>query len=398
MATGALQQLFSWSAAPAQRVTVDTGPRPGQLVVPWLLLLGFGVVMVSSSSVALGESFLYKHLLYLALSLVAAVVVYAIPCRWWNSVYLVGWIAAVTIGVLVLLPGFSHEVNGAKRWISLGGFTIQAAEIAKFGICLYLAGYLARHAQKLNDDPKVVFVPTGMMLVVIALLIAEPDLGSAVVIAAATLSLLFLAGAKLRYFFLMLLVGGAVLALLVELAPYRMQRLIAFLDPWSVAFGSGYQLTQALIAFGRGELFGLGLGEGIQKLFYLPEAHNDFIFAVIAEELGALGAIVLILMMSYLIVQLMRLGWSRLHAGQGFAGFVCLFTGLLFAFQFLVNVGVNTGALPTKGLTLPFVSYGGNSLIICCALMGLALRAAYAETLPQTKRRSSRAKPQRRRQ
>ncbi len=347
------------------------------ILIPWLLLLGVGVVMVSSASAALPGDHLSKHLLYLLLAGAAAGVAYAIPPAWWRGLYLVGWGIALLISVVVLLPGFSHEVNGAKRWLNLGGFTLQAAEVAKFGLCMYLAGYLDRHGGKLAMDPKLIFVPTGMTLLVVALLIAEPDLGSAVVIAAAALALLFMAGAKLRYLVLLLVAGAAVLALLVEIAPYRMQRLIAFLDPWSVAFGSGYQLTQALIAFGRGEIFGLGLGEGIQKLFYLPEAHNDFIFAVIAEELGAVGAIGVIALMSWLIVQLLRLGWAKLHDGNAFAGYVCLFVGLLFAFQFLINVGVNTGALPTKGLTLPFISYGGNSLIICCALMGVVLRTAF---------------------
>ncbi|MEM7096899.1 MAG: putative lipid II flippase FtsW [Pseudomonadota bacterium] len=357
------------------KVSPSTSIAPATIAIPWLLLMGFGLVMVGSASVALPGDHLTKHAFYLVLSVIAFGVVYAMPVGLWRSIYLAGWAVSMLIAILVLVPGFSHEVNGAKRWISLGGFTLQAAEVAKFGVCLYLAGYLDRHSDKLVTDPKVVFVPIGMVAIVVGLLVAEPDLGSAVVIAATMLGLLFLAGARLRYFFLMLAVGAGLLWVLVEVAPYRMQRLIAFLDPWSVAFGSGYQLTQALIAFGRGEIFGLGLGEGIQKLFYLPEAHNDFIFAVVAEELGALGAIGLILLMSYLVIQLLRLGWLELQRGRHFAGYVCLFVGLLFAFQFLVNIGVNTGALPTKGLTLPFVSYGGNSLIISCALMGLVLRS-----------------------
>ena len=189
-------------------------------------------------------------------------------------------------------------------------------------------------------------------------------------------------------FLLILLLGAAALALLVVLAPYRMQRLIAFLDPWSVAFGSGYQLTQALIAFGRGEVFGLGLGEGVQKLYYLPEAHNDFIFAVVAEELGGAGAIFLALLLAYLVVQLFLLARRHVEQRAHFAAMAAYFTGLVLGIQFLVNLGVNTGVLPTKGLTLPFVSYGGNSLIICCALLALVLRTSH-EAIAQGTGRST---------
>ena len=348
--------------------------RISYVVAPWLALLAVGTVMVGSAATALGGPYLQKHLLYVGLSLLAFVAVFAIPPGWWSRFYLSGWILAVLVALAVLLPGVGHEVNGAKRWIPLSGFTLQAAEVAKFALCIYLAGYLARHHGKLISDPKVMFVPLAMVLVVCGLLIAEPDLGSAVVLMSATAVLLYLAGAKLRYFLLILGLGAVALVLLIEVAPYRMQRLVAFLDPWSVAFGSGYQLTQALIAFGRGELFGLGLGEGVQKLYYLPEAHNDFIFAVIAEELGALGAILLAALLAFLVLQIFRVARHNLDRGAYFAGFVSYFTGLLLGFQFLVNLGVNTGMLPTKGLTLPFVSYGGNSLMVCCALVGLVLR------------------------
>ena len=346
------------------------------VVVPWLTLLAIGTVMVASAAVALGGGFLNKHLLFLGVAAVTSTIVYALPPGLWHRMYLLGWIVSVAIAVLVLLPGVGHEVNGANRWIRFGGFSLQAAEVAKFGLCVYLAGYLSRHHEKLRSDPEVLFVPLVMVGVVCGLLIAEPDLGSAVVIVAATVGLLFLAGAKLRYFLLIVLLGAALLAVLVLVAPYRMQRLVAFLDPWSVAFGSGYQLTQALIAFGRGELFGLGLGEGVQKLFYLPEAHNDFIFAVIAEELGVVGAILLALLLTYLIVQIFMLARANIERGAYFAGMVAYFTGLVLGIQFLVNVGVNTGVLPTKGLTLPFVSYGGNSLIISCAMLALVLRTS----------------------
>ncbi len=352
------------------------GLRIAPLVIPWAALLTVGTVMVGSAAIALGGSYLSKHLVFLGVAGVASVIVYAVPPSWWHRLYLLGWLASALVAVLVLIPGVGYEVNGAQRWIRLGGFSLQAAEVAKFGLGIYLAGYLSRHHEKLRSDPEVLFVPLCMIGVVCGLLIAQPDLGSAVVIVAASVGLLFLAGAKLRYFLLIVVLGAAALAALVMFAPYRMQRLIAFLDPWSVAFGSGYQLTQALIAFGRGEWFGLGLGEGVQKLYYLPEAHNDFIFAVVAEELGGVGAILLALLLCYLVVQVFLLARRHIQNRAYFAGMVAYFAGLVLGIQFLVNLGVNTGVLPTKGLTLPFVSYGGNSLIISCALLALVLRTS----------------------
>lgn len=349
-------------------------------VVPLLLtvgvLLAFGTVMVGSAAVALGDSYLPTHLFYLAIAFVAFVLAFAFPPTWWNNLYLLGWLAAVVIAVAVLLPGIGHEVNGAARWIKLGPLSLQAAEVAKFGLCVYLAGYLARHGNKIGEDAGILLLPLGMVVLVCGLLVAEPDLGSAVVITVATVAVLFVAGAKLRYFLLFIVAGAGLLVLLIWIEPYRMQRFIAFLDPWAVQFGSGYQLTQALIAFGRGEWFGLGLGEGVQKLFYLPEAHTDFIYAVIAEELGSVGAIAVAGVMSYLVWLLLSMGRACVAAGKYFAGYAAYFTGMLIGLQFLISLGVNTGVLPTKGLTLPFISYGGNSLIIMCGLVGLVLRAA----------------------
>jgi len=357
-----------------------------RLIVPWLMLLAFGTVMVGSASIALGDGFLHKHLLFLTISLCVFGVVFAIPTVLWYRFYILGWLVSVIVAVAVLIPGIGHEVNGASRWLRFGGFSLQAAEVAKFGLCIYLAGYAARYHERIGVDARNLLMPMSMIAVVCVLLIAEPDLGSAVVILGASIGLLYLAGAKLRYFLLMILLGAASVALLIEAAPYRMARLIGFLDPWSNAFGSGYQLTQALIAFGRGELTGLGLGEGVQKLYYLPEAHNDFIFAVVAEELGTVGAICLAGLLAFLIVQLYTLARHNILAGAHFAGFLTYFTGLVLGIQILVNLGVNTGVLPTKGLTLPFVSYGGNSLIVSCAMLAVVLRASLSDQPAQPKR------------
>lgn len=347
-----------------------------ELLIPWLGLLVFGAVMVGSAAVALNGNFLSKHLLFLALSLMLFLFTALMPISFWSKFYLFGWAAAVTIALLVLIPGIGREVNGASRWLPIAGFTVQASEVAKFGLVLYLAGYLQRYADSVTTSPLKFLIPILMSSFVAGLLIAEPDLGSAVVIMAAACTLFFLAGIKLRYFFLLLLIAGMLLALLIWIEPYRLRRLNSFSDPWAFQYDSGYQLVQALIAFGRGEIFGLGLGEGIQKLFYLPEAHNDFIFAVIAEELGGIGALCFIGVFSFLVWKIFSVAKRCIRGGHYFAGYASYFVGLIFAFQLLINVGVNTGVLPTKGLTLPFISYGGSSLMISCALFGLVFRSS----------------------
>ena len=354
-----------------------------QLFFCWLGLLAFGLVMVSSAAVALNGNYATKHLVYLVMALLAFLVTFVVPLRVWNGLYLVGWFGALAFAVIVLVPGVGHTVNGATRWLQISGFTLQASEVAKFGLMIYLAGYLHRYGEQLSAEPAKIFVPLGMITVVSGLLVVEPDLGSAVVIVAASIALLFIGGAQLRYFLLLLLAAGGMLALLIWLETYRMERLLAFIDPWAMPFDGGYQLVQALIAFGRGELFGLGLGEGIQKLYYLPEAHNDFIFAVIAEELGAVGALTLLAVYSLFVIQIFSVARAQSDRGELFAGYCCYFIGLIFAFQLLINLGVNTGALPTKGLTLPFVSYGGNSLIISSAMIGMVLRCAYPREVPR---------------
>ena len=363
-------------------MSIDSLSIPRQslmLLLPWIILLVFGTVMVGSASVSMAGDFASKQLAHLCLSLFLAVLVALTPFSLWSRFYWLGWLGSMLLVTLVLLPGVGHEVNGATRWIRLVGFNLQVVEVAKFGLLIYLAGYLARYHDELQQSPSRIFVPLAMVFVVCALVVAQPDLGSAAVVLAATLSVLFMAGAKLRFVALMLVVGIALFAFMVWLEPFRVRRMIAFTDPWAVPFDTGYQLVQALIAFGRGELFGLGLGEGIQKLSYLPEAHNDFIFAVVAEELGSLGAIALIILYTFFVIVVLNVAKRCLQSGQLFAGYGCYFTGFLFAYQFMVNVGVNVGVLPTKGLTLPFVSYGGNSLIVSSVLFALVLRCSWTK-------------------
>jgi cell division protein FtsW len=345
------------------------------LVMAWLLLLALGTVMVASTGVAKNVDLLPRHGAYLVLALMAFMVVLMIPLKWWQIGHRFAWLAAVVLCVLVFVPGLGSAANGAQRWISLGGFKLQPAEISKFLLLIYLAGYLARFSDQMADGPQALLKPLLMVGVVGGLLLFQPDFGTVVVLGATAIGLLFIAGARLRHFVGIVLGAGAGLVVLAYQEPYRIARMVTFMDPWAHATDSGYQLTQALIAFGRGETFGLGLGEGIQKLDYLPEAHNDFIYAVIAEELGLVGAVGIVLLFSFFVLRLLRLARRAIESGRLFAGFLTYGIALLFGIQYLVNLGVNTGVLPTKGLTLPFVSYGGNSLIVCCALLGLVCRS-----------------------
>ena len=360
------------------------------LLVTWTVLLAFGTIMVGSASVAMPGDYIIKQLVNLCISLFLAVVVLTIPLKTWTRFYWFGWVISLFLVVLVLVPGVGYEVKGATRWVRIGGFSLQAVEVAKFGLMIFLAGYLTHYHELLQQSPNRILVPLVLVFIVCALVVAEPDLGSAAVVLAATLSVLFMAGAKLRFVLLMVGGGALLFALMVWLEPFRMRRMAAFTDPWAVPFDTGYQLVQALIAFGRGELLGLGLGEGIQKLSYLPEAHNDFIFAVIAEELGSIGAIALMVLYTFFVALVLSVAKRSLQTGDLFAGYCCYFVGFIFAYQFLVNVGVNVGVLPTKGLTLPFISYGGNSLMVSCALFALVLRCSWVEdTAPARSRKSS---------
>ena len=363
------------------------------LLMVWLVLLAAGVVMVTSASVAMSASSTYhlvKHGVFVIAGLGAFGFVLSVPLRFWEVLHRPCLFVAILLCAFVLAPNVGHEVNGAKRWIGLGFFTLHASEIAKFLVLVYLAGYLARAGESLRDDLIVLLRPLGWISVLLLLVLMEPDFGTTVVLVVLTGGLMFLAGARIRHFLVIGAATAAALALLAILQPYRAERLVTFLDPWSVAFGSGYQLTQALIAFGRGGFFGLGLGEGVQKLFYLPEAHNDFIFAVIAEELGLIGATVLFGLLVFVVLRSFRIARFAFNQNRVFAAYLAYGVGLLLGAQIIINVGVNTGVLPTKGLTLPFISFGGNSLLVCSALVGLTLRVHFEGASVRTARIRSR--------
>ncbi len=353
-----------------------SGRHDVPLAMTWFALLAFGVVMVASASAALGAVAIQtRHGVFLLAALFTFAAILAVPLRHWQTAHRPCLFLALILLAVVLVPGIGREVNGAQRWIGLGGFTLQPSEIAKFLITIYLAGYLAQAGKAMGDDVLTFLRPLLWVGAVLALLMLEPDFGSAVVIASVTGGLMFLGGVRLRYFCAAGLLAVAAFAALAVGEDYRLARLTSFLDPWAVAFDSGYQLTQALIPFGRGGWFGMGLGESAQKLHFLPEAHNDFILAVVVEELGIVGAAALIALFVMMVLRLFNIAKAAAAQGRAFAAYATYGAGLLIAAQALIHVGVNIGVLPTKGLTLPFVSYGGNSLIVCTALVALGLRA-----------------------
>jgi cell division protein FtsW len=349
------------------------------LFLLWIVALAVGLVMVASASAPLAGAvagvgpYLARHVVYLLAGLVVFGACLSVPLAVWQRLHRPLLIVAAVLAALVLVPGVGHLVNGARRWIAVGPVSVQAAEVGKAAMVIYLAGYVAKHQARLRDIGRLV-PPLGAVALLSGLYLLQPDFGSVVVLTSLCGGVLFVAGARLRHFALFALVALVALALLTLLQPYRVERLVTFLDPWSVAYGSGYQLTQALIAFGRGDWFGLGLGAGIQKLYYLPEAHNDFIFAVIAEELGLVGAGAVLLLLLVIVERMLRIARAAALEGRTFDAHLAYGAAFVIGIQTLINVGVNTGTLPTKGLTLPFVSYGGNSLLMCCGLIGLTLR------------------------
>jgi cell division protein FtsW len=282
---------------------------------------------------------------------------------------------------LVLVPGVGHSANGSARWIGYGPFTFQVSELTKFMVVIYMSGYLVRRNEEIQQKLSGFLKPMLILSVVAVLLLREPDFGATVVVTATTLGLMFLAGMRLRHFVLLFsLVLGVMTAIAVS-APYRFARLTGFMNPWARPFDTGYQLTQSLIAFGRGGWFGVGLGKSIQKMFYLPEAHTDFLFAVMAEELGFVGMIIIIGFFLLLVTRIFIIGREAQNLGRHFAGFLAYGFGLWIAIQFIVSIGVNSGLLPTKGLTLPLMSYGGSSVLVNCIVIAVLLRIDHENRL-----------------
>jgi cell division protein FtsW len=352
---------------------------------PWLLgatgvLLAAGVIMVHSASVAYAERemgnsvyYLVRHASYVILGLLFMAFTMRTRVRWWEKAgpYLL-LIGIVGLSV-VLLPGIGAHVNGSSRWIRLGIVNLQPSEFMKLFTVVYVAGYLVRRQEALKNFTQGIVMVSLVVAVIGALLLMEPDMGSLVVITVTVFAMLFLGGVRFWHFLMVLGAGVASMVLLTIVSPYRMARATSFMDPFADPFNTGFQLVQALIAFGRGEWFGAGLGASVQKLFYLPAAHTDFVFAVMAEELGLLAVLGMIVLFGIILVRAFAIARQAEAAGQIYGARLAQGIGLLLGGQGMINMGVNMGLLPTKGLTLPFVSYGGSSMLASCIAMGLLL-------------------------
>ncbi len=344
-----------------------------------LLVIGF--IIVTSASLHLGEkmanNYMYypvKQLIHIALGVFVAIGVAFIPLRQWERVGPWLFIVGLALLVMVLIPGVGVKVKGSIRWMSVGGLRIQVSGIVKFISVVYMAGYVTRHQEDVQQSTYGLVKPLLLFSIACMLLLLEPDFGSAVVILVIAMGIMYLSGARLWQFLILIAIVSVLAMLLVYFSPYRWARVTGFIDPWADAQNTGFQLVQALISFGRGEIFGVGLGSGIQKLFYLPEAHTDFLLSVLAEELGLIGVLTIITLFSLLIWHAFSLGEQAEKVGDKFAAFIAYGLGIWFGFQAFVNMGVNMGVLPTKGLTLPLMSYGGGSMIVMCAAMALLFR------------------------
>lgn len=384
-----MSRTASPEASNLQSVTAD----------PWLLcaaltLLVIGLVAISSASVGYAEStygnmwhHTQRHLVYLCLAVMAGVVCSRIPIDFWHRTSWLWLLLVSVLLILVLVPGVGRNVNGSQRWLALGPLTLQPSELAKAATILYLSSYLIRQGKDLRQSWQGLLRPLGILAMIVVLLMAEPDFGASVILLTTAFGMLFLAGMRLKHLSVLLLLTVVLGAFLINAAPYRLQRLIAYTDPWADPYGAGFQLIQSLIAFGRGEWLGVGLGNSVQKLFYLPEAHTDFVFSIWAEETGLVGALLLIGVFLALVLRIFHIGRTALSQGQSYAAYVCFGIALMFSGQAFVNMGVSTGLLPTKGLTLPLVSYGGTSVISACALLGIVYRVASELSIPPAKRK-----------
>ena len=367
---------YSRSAGRQQRLVLDP-----VIVMAVAGLLLVGLVMMTSASLnvaerATGDPFFHfeRQLLSVLVGGALAGVVLFMPVAAWQRLAPALLIASFLLLLVVLVPGIGHEVNGSRRWVRIGVLNFQPSELARWMLLTYVAVFAVRHQTELRSSAQGFFKPLAVLVAAALLLLLEPDFGAAVVLCVTGTAVLFVAGARLRDFLVVAAAGGAGIAFLAMAAGYRLQRLTGFLDPWADPFDSGFQLTQSLIAIGRGEWLGVGLGSSIQKLFYLPEAHTDFVFAVMAEELGLLGVTAVVIAFLALVLRSLRL--ARIAADAGMPLHACLAAGfgVWLGMQAFINIGVNMGLLPTKGLTLPFLSYGRSSMLVTLAWVGMLLR------------------------
>jgi cell division protein FtsW len=366
--------------SPARR---DSSLDPA-LIWSALLLAATGLVMVYSASIAMAEAerftgfrpsyFLLRHSIYLAIGLALATALFRVPVWLWQKASPWLFLLGTLLLVAVLIPAVGREVNGARRWMPLGLATFQPSELMKLFVVLYAADYTVRKAAFMDDFRKGFLPMFGVMTLIAFLLLREPDFGALVVVTAVAMTVLFLGGLNWRLFAGLAGLLGISFAILIVSSPYRLQRILGFMDPWSDAYGKGYQLSHSLIAFGRGEWFGVGLGASIEKLFYLPEAHTDFLLAVIAEELGFAGVLGVVLLFLFLVHRAFAVGRQAASLERYYAALVAQGIGVWLAAQAFINMGVNMGLLPTKGLTLPLLSFGGTGIIVTCMALAILMR------------------------
>ena len=376
--------MFDFDTTQAKRRQGPRGSFDLWLVVALIGLVSVGVVMVTSSSIAVADSqhmgpfyFLRKHLVFLGLGVIAASLAMRTELKLFEKYAFHLMLLAFVLLLAVFVPHLGMRLNGARRWLNLLVTTFQPVEAVKLILVVYIASYLVRHRESVETRFLGLFKPVMVAGVIVLLLLAQPDFGSATLVIAVTIAMVWLGGARPIFLFLMGLPLMPLLYIAATGESYRMKRLTTFMDPWKDPFNDGFQLTQSLMAIGRGEWTGVGLGSSVLKLSYLPEAHTDFIFAVIGEELGLAGVVLVIGLFGLAVGRGLYLGLKGVEIGQRFAGYVAFGISLMLAMQAIVSVGVNLGALPTKGLTLPLISYGGSSMVLTCAMAGVLLRATF---------------------
>ncbi len=362
------------------RLRTELKLDPVLLTIVLTLLLG-GFVILASASTSISDNIVGNPFHYLQRQLLAAVIGCAcgivclfVPMQVWRTLGPLLLLGGLGLLLVVLVPGVGYEVNGARRWIRVGIMNLQVSEPARLCLILYLAGYLVRRQKDVRERFVGFLRPMLLLSLACAALLAEPDFGASVVLLATALAMLFVAGARIRDFLLFFSAAVVAMAALAIASPYRMKRLTVFLDPWADPYNSGFQLTQSLIAIGRGEWFGVGLGDSVQKLFYLPEAHTDFVFAVYAEEFGLLGSLLLIALFLVLLWRIFSLARRAVDMERYFEAYFAIGIGTWLGLQAFINVGVNMGMLPTKGLTLPLISYGRSSLIVTLIAIAMLMR------------------------
>ena len=385
-ATAEMFNRLTFFKSPRNQLThwFDIDDLDPVLTIAFISLLTIGVIMVASSSISVADRnfsnpfyYLQRQLVFVAIGIFAALSVFKIRLVQWEKSGVALLLFALFLLVLVLIPGIGKTVNGSTRWLPLGVFNLQVSELVKLFLVIYVAGYLVRHGDAVRSSLWGFLKPMLMVGLAGLLLLIEPDFGATVVIMGTVLGMTFLAGARFIQFISFVMLFASAAMLLVVTSPYRMQRLTSFANPWADPFDSGFQLTQSLIAIGTGGWFGTGLGGSVQKLFYLPESHTDFLFAVLSEELGFVGVTIVVLLYATLFFRSLKIAAQAERAGNYFAAYMAYGIGIWLSMQAVINMGVNVGLLPTKGLTLPLMSYGGSSLIVCCAAIGLLMRIHY---------------------